>query len=170
MDIGSVTKRALAGVALSLFAAMSGHAGELSLLANGKAIHFNEPEGANWNERNWGAGLHYEYATRNEKWVPFLTASGFKDSNRNPSYYAGGGAMRRFPAGATSRDPHLDLGVVAFLMKRVDFKNDRPFPGVLPALSVGAGPVALNMTYVPQVDPKSRPLVFFQLKITLGEF
>jgi len=160
----------LAGIALFFSAASFGHAGELSLLVNGKAIHFNEPEGANWNEKNWGAGLHYEYAAVSGKWVPFLTASGFLDSNRNRSYYAGGGAMRRFPAGAASRDLHFDLGAVGFLMKRVDFKNDRPFLGVLPAVSLGAGPVALNVTYVPKVDPKSRPLVFFQLKITVGEF
>jgi hypothetical protein len=162
--------RAVLAAALLLAGAPAGYAGELSLLINGKSIHFDEPATVNWNEKNWGAGLHYEYATINDKWVPFVTGSGFLDSNKNPSYYAGGGMMRRFPAGASSRDPHFDLGAVAFLMLREDFKDDKPFPGLLPVASVGTGPVALNVTYVPPVDPKSSALVFFQLKFTILEF
>lgn len=142
------------------------HAGELSLLVNGKAIHINPPAGSNYNESNLGAGIQYEFELIDEKWVPFVTASGFSDSNRNPSYYAGGGIMRRYQV-SEKLDLHFDAGVVAFLMTRKDFKNNDPFLGVLPAVSIGTDRVSLNMTFVPKVDPKMTALFFFQLKVNL---
>jgi hypothetical protein len=164
--------RVLLGVALAcmVLGSTTSRADELSLLINGKAIHIDPPPEADWNEKNWGFGLHYDFALLNDKWLPFLTASGFKDSNDNPQYYAGGGMMRRFPAGASSRDLHFDAGVVGFVMYREDFKDNKPFLGALPAASIGAGPMALNITYVPRVDPKMVPIIFLQLKITLAEF
>ena len=160
------------GVLLVLLALTAGLAGraavadELSLLVNGKAIHINTPPGKNLNEKNWGLGLQYDWDLKDSKWIPFAAASGFIDSNKNPSYYAGGGALRRFEFGSV----HADLGAIGFLMTRKNFKNDRPFPGVLPALSVGTQSVALNVTYIPKVEPKAVPLWFFQLKIRLIEF
>jgi len=65
---------------------------------------------------------------------------------------------------------HVDVGAVGFLMVRKDFKNGDPFPGVLPVLSVGTKNVAVNITYVPKVEPKAVPLWFFQLKISLNSF
>jgi hypothetical protein len=160
------------GVLLVLLALIAGLAGraavadELGLLVNGKAIHINTPPGKNLNEKNWGLGLQYDWDLKDSKWIPFAAASGFIDSNKNPSYYAGGGALRRFEFGSV----HADLGAIGFLMTRKNFKNDRPFPGVLPALSVGTQSVALNVTYIPKVEPKAVPLWFFQLKIRLIEF
>jgi len=141
-------------------------ADEMSLLVNGKAIHINTPPGKHLNERNWGLGLQYDWDPKDSKWIPFATASGFIDSNHNPSYYAGGGALRRFQFGGM----HADLGAIGFLMTRKDFKHDRPFPGVLPVLSVGTERVSLNMTYIPKVEPKAVPLWFFQLKIVVKTF
>lgn len=138
-------------------------ADELHLLVNGKAIHINPPPGSNLNEENWGAGVQYDWAPRDGKWVPFATASGFRDSNRNPSYYAGGGVLRRFQGDVL----HADIGIVGFAMVREDFKHNRPFPGVLPAFSAGTERISVNMTYIPKVHPKAVPLWFFQLKIKL---
>ena len=46
--------------------------------------------------------------------------------------------------------------------------NDRqPFPGVLPAFSLGNRKMALNLTYIPKVHPKLIPLWFSQLKVAL---
>jgi hypothetical protein len=140
-------------------------ADQWSLLLNGKAIHLDKPAGTDYNEKNWGAGVQYDFDMTQSKWVPFLTASGFKDSNSNPSYYAGGGTMRRFAFGQEKNSLHLDAGVVAFFMIRKDFMNDKPFPGVLPVVSFGTERVALNMTFIPKVDPKMVPILFFQLKI-----
>ncbi|MBI3569507.1 MAG: hypothetical protein HY082_00125 [Gammaproteobacteria bacterium] len=141
-------------------------ADEMSLLVNGKAVHVNVPAGKNLNEKNWGLGFQYDGDLINKKWVPFAAASGFVDSNKNPSYYAGGGAMRRIQFDGT----HVDLGVIGFVMTRKSYKNNQPFFGALPAFSVGTKNVALNMTYIPKVEPKAVPLWFFQLKINLSNF
>jgi hypothetical protein len=138
-------------------------AGETNLLLNGKAIHLNTPAGKNLNEKNWGLGIQYDGDMVSKKWYPFATASGFKDSNENLSYYAGGGALRRFQG----EKLHFDIGAIGFLMTRKDFKHDKPFLGVLPAFSVGGERFSVNMTYIPKVEPKSVALVFFQLKIRL---
>jgi len=139
-------------------------ADEWNLLINGKALHLGSPAGSNLNEKNWGLGIQYDWERANDKWRPFATASEFRDSNNNTSYYAGGGAMYRLQFDSV----HVDVGAIAFLMTRKDYKNNEPFPGVLPALSVGTKNVALNITYVPKVVPKSVPLWFFQIKINLS--
>jgi len=141
-------------------------AGEMSLLVNGKAVHINVPAGKHLNEKNWGLGLQYDGDLINKKWVPFATVSGFSDSYKHPSYYAGGGAMRRFQFDGT----HVDLGAIGFVMTRKGYKDNQPFLGVLPAFSVGARRLQENMTYIPKVDPKAVPLWFFQLKISLSNF
>lgn len=141
----------------------SAHADEWNLLINGKAIHMSAPAGSNLNESNWGLGVQYDWNRPGTNWVPFATASGFKDSNNNPSYYAGGGLMYRFKF----EDVHVDAGLVGFVMIREDYNDEKPFLGVLPAFSVGTKHVALNFTYIPRIEPKSVPLWFFQLKINL---
>ena len=141
-------------------------AGEMSLLVNGKAIHINPPAGKNLNESNWGLGIQYDGDLVNKKWVPFAAVSGFIDSNENPSYYAGGGALRRYQLDGT----HVDVGIIGFVMTREGYKNDKPFLGALPAFSVGTNRVSLNMTYIPKVEPKAVPLWFFQLKVKLANF
>jgi len=160
---------ALAVVALGATSQFA-QADQLSLIVNGKAVHFEQPSGQKFNERNWGAGIQYDFDRIGESrnWVPFLTASGFKDSFENPSYYAGGGITRRFRFFEREAMPlNIDVGAVAFLMTREDFKNNKPFPGILPVLSFGTDRVSMNITYIPRVDPKMVPLVFMQIKIGL---
>lgn len=150
--------------------ASSVRADELHLLVNGKAIHFKKQPNVDYNESNWGAGIQYEWGAKNDAWVPFATAAGFNDSNRNPSYYAGGGVLRRYYFGRGLDATHADVGVVGFVMTRKEYKDGDPFLGVLPAFSIGTDKIALNMTYIPRVDPKMVPILFFQLKISLGAF
>jgi len=154
--------------AFAALIATPAQAEQWSLLVNGKAWHLEKPAGTDYNEKNWGAGVQYDFKMTDSKWIPFVTASGFKDSNKNPSYYAGGGALRRFSFGEEKSSVHLDAGVVAFLMTRKDYKDGKPFPGVLPVVSFGTDRVALNITYIPKVDPKMVPIFFFQLKIGLN--
>jgi len=161
--------RGLAVVTMACIAMLTApaQADQWSLLLNGKAVHLENPPGTNYNEKNWGAGIQYDFDMTQSKWIPFLTASGFKDSNGNPSYYAGGGSMRRFSFGEQKDSLHLDAGVVVFLMVRKDYMNGDPFPGLLPVVAFGTDRVTLNMTYIPKVEPKMVPLLFFQLKIGL---
>jgi hypothetical protein len=138
---------------------------EWNLLINGQARHLGVPAGQHYNERNWGLGLQYDFIEPEKKWIPFVNASEFKDSNGNLSYYAGGGINRRFIPIEGASSFHIDIGAVGFLMHRKDFKDGRPFPGILPVASVGTDRLSLNITYIPKVEPKMVPLWFFQLKL-----
>lgn len=142
----------------------------LSLIINGKSIHIDPPATSNFNEKNWGLGVQYDLAPVQEHWIPFLSASGFSDSNRQRSYYAGGGIARRFSMTSIHKDLHLDAGIIGFVMTRKDYNNNDPFTGALPVISVGTERVAVNITYIPRVHPKIVPLWFFQLKISLENF
>ena len=155
-------------IAFALLASTPSHADQWSLLINGKAVHLDEQPGIDYNEENWGGGVQYDFDMTKGNWVPFVNASGFSDSNKNFSYYAGGGIVRRFLLGKEKSTLHLDAGLVAFLMHREDYKDGKPFPGVLPVVSFGTDRVAVNVTYIPKVDPKMVPIVFFQLKIGLN--
>lgn len=145
-------------------------ADESSLLLNGKAIHLDSQPGVTYNENNWGFGLQFDLDPLDNNWVPFLMGSGFKDSNGNMSYYAGGGLLRRYHFTVGDVPLHFDAGAVGFFMTREGFKDGDAFPGILPAISLGTKAVAINMTYIPKVDPKMVPLVFFQLKVNIGSF
>jgi len=145
-------------------------AGEMHLLVNGKAIHIDPPAGTNYNEKNWGVGVQYDFEPTDPEVVTFLNASGFVDSLKNPSYYVGGGMMRRYTPGILSDDFHVDLGGIAFLMTREGFRHGHLFPGVLPAASIGTDAVALNISFIPKVDPKMTALWFLQLKVRLGKY
>lgn len=149
-------------IAVLLFVCAPAQAGELFAIVNGKAVHLQEKEGVRYNERNYGGGLQYDFTGGD--YVPFVAASEFRDSNDNPSYYAGGGVLRRFRFSSY----HADAGVIGFAMWRQEFHEGRPFLAVLPAFSFGGERVSINATYIPAVEPKSVPLLFFQLKIRIG--
>lgn len=143
-------------------------ADQLQLIINGKSIHLGAPKSVSLNETNWGLGLQYDYSLNNKKWIPFISVSGFSDSFNKPSYYAGGGIMRRYVMAKIHDDNvHFDIGLFAFMMSRDDFYNRKPFPGILPAFSIGTDKIAVNMTYIPKIAPKLIPLWFFQLKIAI---
>ena len=150
---------------LLAFGAASVEADQWSLLLNGKAIHLEKPLGTHYNEENWGAGVQYDFSKPDSRWIPFLTASGFKDSNKHPSYYAGGGMMRRYAFGSDQNSWHVDAGLVAFAMIRRGYQHGNPFLGALPVISFGTDRVSLNVTYIPKVDPKMIPLLFLQMKV-----
>lgn len=147
------------------FYSMSANADQWSLLINGKSIHFEKSTIEKYNEENYGVGVQYDFSLKDSKWVPFLTASGFKDSYKNPSYYAGGGAMYRHYFGTEKNKLYFDIGLVVFAMTRKNYQNGDPFLGMLPMITFGNSRVALNMTYVPKIDPKMVPIVFFQIKV-----
>ena len=145
------------------------------IVLNGRAIHMNASE--DWNEDNWGLGFEREFGSG--PWVKVALANAFKDSIGNPSYMAGGGIKRRFPL--RSDDFYVDLGAIAFLMTREGVNADRPFPGLLPAATLGFKRVALNLTYMPEAvvdrvtntskyDPSMHGVFFLQLKLDASLF
>jgi len=139
---------------------------ELHLVINGRSWHLdNNPA---WNENNYGLGFEYDFVPRKD-WIPFLNGGSFKDSNRETSKYLGGGAKRRFGFGPSHWRMHFDAGLMAFLMTRKDYRNDQPFLGVLPFVSLGTRRYAINLTYIPKIHPKSTDLIYLQFMIRLTD-
>ncbi|MBI1421896.1 MAG: hypothetical protein GC149_00435 [Gammaproteobacteria bacterium] len=141
-------------------------ANEFHVILNGKAIHLSK---GNFNEKNYGLGFEYDFSPKNN-WITFINGSAFKDSNNNTSNYLGGGMKRRFQLENNPKGWHADVGWIAFLMTRMDYKNDKPFPGILPVASIGKQWFALNATFIPSVSPKHKNLFFFQVMIRVAEF
>ena len=139
---------------------------QLHLIVSGKTYHF---EDRNFNESNWGLGLEYQFARR-EEWIPFITATAFLDSNKQWSKYVGGGGRYRFDLGEDGMFTWFDVGVIGFVMTRKDFRDNDPFVGILPFVSAGNDFVSINATYIPRVTPKSVPLVYVQVMFRLAEF
>jgi Antimicrobial peptide resistance and lipid A acylation protein PagP len=146
------------------------------IVLNGRAVHLHASQ--TWNENNWGLGVEREF-NRSGRWVKVALANGFRDSADHPSYMAGGGVKRRFRA--FSDRLYVDVGVVGFLMTRHDVNHDRPFPGMLPALTIGGKRVAVNLTYLPESamnrmtnangnDPSLNGILFIQVKLAAGLF
>jgi hypothetical protein len=150
--------------------------GAWDVVLNGRAVHINASQ--DWNEDNWGLGFEREFASETP-WVKLALANGFKDSMGNPSYMAGGGLKRRF--WVRSDDLYVDVGGVAFMMKRENVHHNQPFPGLLPAATIGFKRVAVNLTYMPEVvvdrvtnsnklDPSMEGVFFLQLKLDASLF
>ena len=140
-------------------------ASELHLVINGKSYHFDRSQ--DWNENNYGIGFEYNFEPWSN-WIPLVSGSSFKDSFKQTSVYLGAGAKRRYLLGKDPQGMHFDVGAAAFLMRRKDYKDNNPFLGVLPFVSLGNEHVALNATYIPNVSPKFASLLYFQLMIKLA--
>lgn len=141
-------------------------ADSLNLIINGKALHEQKK---NFNEENGGLGFEYNFSEE-KKWINFVNGGFFKDSNFNTSKYLGGGSKRRFLLGDDQDGWHIDAGLTAFLMTRKDYRNEQPFFGALPYLSVGTNKFAINATYIPAISPKFVSLWFFQASFKLSEW
>lgn len=154
----------------SLFCVQSVRAGELHFVLNGKSIHLKEKPGLDLNEHNLGVGFQYEFNNVYKNWVPFLNAGGFSDSFEEPSYYVGGGIVRRYKFRNQLVNFHMDAGLTAFMMTKSDINDNEPFPGMLPMVSFGNKYAALNVTYIPKVSDhrNATELWFMQLKVRLG--
>jgi hypothetical protein len=160
-----------------LFTATAAHAqSDWDVVLNGRSVHINAAK--DWNEENWGLGVEREFNS-DGRWVKLAIANGFKDSDGDPSYMAGGGLKRRFKL--FSDHAYFDVGVIGFLMTRQDVRHNQPFPGVLPAMTFGGKRVAVNVTYLPeaavdavtnahQVDPAMSGVFFIQLKLDASLF
>lgn len=156
----------------------SAMAGSLSAVINGKSHHINSTY--DWNENNVGLGLEYAFSSES-RWRKTVMANGFRDSDDNMSYMAGGGLHRRLFETGRLAGFYVDAGINAFLMTRQDVNGNKPFPGVLPSLSIGNQYAGFNLTYLPKkavqemvnaniVDPTIEGIVFVQFKISIEQF
>jgi hypothetical protein len=106
-------------------------------------------------------------------------ANGFQDSNEDMSYMAGGGLHRNLYETDRLRGFYVDAGLNAFLMTREDVDDGRPFPGILPSLTLGNRYVGMNLTYLPKQavekftsarmqDESTSGIVFLQFKVSMN--
>ena len=152
-------------------------AGKFSAVVNGKSYHFNSSY--QWNENNYGFGVEHEF-TQKSAWRKVAMANGFRDSTNNMSYMAGAGLHRRIYETDELAGFYIYAGLNAFVMTREDVNGNRPFPGILPSISIGNDKVGLNLTYMPKkaveeatnsgmVDPTLSGILFLQFKVSMDQ-
>lgn len=153
-------------------------AGTLSAVINGRSYHVSATR--DWNENNLGFGLQYDFASRS-RWITSVSANGFRDSDEQPSYMVGASLHRRLIHSERLSGFYVDAGLTAFLMTRHDVRDNEPFPGILPTLSIGNRHAGVNLTYLPMsgvqaitrlglVDPEMKGVFYVQLKINMDAF
>ena len=107
-------------------------------------------------------------------------ANGFRDSTINMSYMAGAGLHRRVYETDKLAGFYIYAGLNAFLMTRDDVNGSKPFPGILPSISIGNDKVGFNLTYMPKkaveevtnanvVDPTLSGILFLQFKVSMDQ-
>ena len=162
---------------LLLLSATPASAGKTSAVINGKSYHFNSSY--EWNENNIGLGIEHEF-TQQSAWKKVAMASGFRDSSDNMAYLAGAGLHRRIFESERLAGFHVYAGLNAFVMTRDDVNGGKPFPGILPSITVGNDVFGVNLTYLPKqgieqstqsklLDPTLSGVLFLQLKVSLDQ-
>lgn len=174
MKIRNVKKLALLVIlfALQISPAM---AGKSSAVLSGKSYHFNSTY--DWNENNFGLGLEHEFES-DSAWRITVMANGFRDSTDSMTYMAGAGLHRRLFETDRMSGFYIYAGLNVFIMTRDDVEGSKPFPGILPSVSIGNEKIGFNLTYLPRqaveattqseiVDPTISGILFVQFKISL---
>ena len=152
-------------------------AGTLSAVVNGKSHHFNSTY--DWNEDNYGFGIEHQFEQKSA-WRTIAMANGFRDSTDNMSYMAGAGLHRRLYETHKLAGFYVYAGLNAFIMTRDDVNGSKPFPGILPSISIGNDKVGFNLTYMPKkaveettnsmmVDPTLSGILFLQFKVRMDQ-
>lgn len=150
--------------------------GEFSTVINGKSYHLGASE--DWNEDNLGLGIEYEFDSYS-RWKSRLMLNGFRDSNEQMSYMAGGGLHRNLYSSRRLGGLYVDAGLNAFVMTRKDVNDNQPFPGVLPSITLGNRYGGFNITYLPKqaaekmlaaamADESMDGIVFLQFKLNMN--
>ena len=152
-------------------------AGKFNAVVNGKSYHFDSSY--DWNENNYGFGLEHQFEQKSA-WRTIAMANGFRDSTDNMSYMAGAGLHRRLYETHKLAGFYVYAGLNAFVMTRDDVNGSKPFPGILPSISIGNDKVGFNLTYMPKkaveattnsmmVDPTLSGILFLQFKVSMDQ-
>ena len=153
-------------------------AGNFNAVINGKSYHFNSEY--DWNENNLGLGVEYEFKSESA-WRKTVMANGFRDSTDNMSYMVGAGLHGRLYETDRLSGFYVSAGLNAFIMTRDDVDDSKPFPGILPSITIGNDKVGFNLTYLPKiavekttnsefVDPNISGILFLQFKVSMDLF
>ena len=167
----------IAASLLLVLSASPALAGTLSAVVNGKSHHFNSTY--DWNEDNYGFGIEHQFEQKSA-WRTIAMANGFRDSTDNMSYMAGAGLHRRLYETHKLAGFYVYAGLNAFVMTRADVNGSKPFPGILPSISIGNDKVGFNLTYMPEkaveattgsmmVDPTLSGILFLQFNVSMDQ-
>lgn len=154
------------------------NAGTFNAVVNGKSYHFNSEY--DWNENNLGLGIEHEFNSESA-WRTSVMANGFRDSTENMSYMVGAGLHRRLYETDQLSGFYVSVGLNAFIMTRDDVDDNKPFPGILPSVTIGNDKLGFNLTYLPRfaveqstnsefVDPNISGILFLQFKVSMDLF
>jgi palmitoyl transferase len=129
---------------------------------------YSEKQLNKMNETTWGGGLGHSTrdARGNESaWY----AVGIRDSNRRPQWM-GGYTYQWMFSSAPDAGPELGAGLTAVVIRRHDWYHGRPFPALLPVVSLGTHTGKLIATYVPKLSEQKKKkgdvvLVMFKLAL-----
>ena len=170
---------ALLAAALTLFLVhpTTALAGGTNAVIYGKSYHIDS--NYDWNENNSGLGIEYEFGG-GSTWTAIAMMNGFRDSTDNMSYMAGAGLHRRLLQSNRLEGFYLDVGLNAFLMTREDVNDNKPFPGILPSISMGTDKFGMNLVYIPRRaiegtitrrmrDPDLKGVLFLQFKVSMDQ-
>ena len=152
-------------------------AGKFSAVVNGKSYHLNSSY--DWNENNYGFGVEHQFEQKSA-WRTTAMANGFRDSADNMSYMAGAGLHRRIYETDRLAGFYIYAGLNAFVMTRDDVNDSKPFPGILPSISIGNEKIGFNLSYLPRqaieettnstlVDPTLSGVLFLQFKVSMDQ-
>ena len=118
------------------------------------------------NEATWGGGLGRSTRTEsgNEQSVYVM---GIRDSNYRPQWMAGYAYEWMLPL---KSDGGLELGagLSALVIRRHDWYDGRPFPAVLPIMSIGSRSAQLLATYVPHLSSRKKKGDILSLMLKLS--
>ena len=107
-------------ILLATLPTKTAHAGDLSLIINGKSHHYDSSY--DWNENNFGLGFEYQFETTS-RWKKNVMANGFRDSVNRMSYMACAGLHRRLLQTHRFSGFYIDAGINAFIMTRLGYKD-----------------------------------------------
>lgn len=118
------------------------------------------------NEATWGGGLGRSVRSEagNEQ---SLFVMGIRDSNYRPQWMAGYAFEWMFPFKSVS-GLEAGAGLTALVIRRHDWYDGRPFPAVLPIISIGNRSAQLFATYVPHLSSHKKKGDILSLMVKLS--
>ena len=126
------------------------HKGDIELYVPFWSYHlpfaYSAEKRASYTEYPAGGGIGKGRYNENGNWEG-IYAMEFQDSHGKPMYMGGYGWI---PTWRPINDQFkIGAGVTAFLFMRSDIGNYAPIPGVLPAATIGYGPLDVQVAYIP---------------------
>ena len=155
--------------------AVGAHAEETHLIINGLSHHVDSSY--EWNERHFGLGMERELGS-SSTWPKAFSLNAFRDSNDEMSYMVGASLHRQLFSTERFDQFRISAGLTAFFMTRSDVNGNKPFPGVLPSVTLRNRDFGFNLTYLPikaveqmtnshAMDPTLDGILYLQFRVSL---